>query len=159
MTWSKQIYQYKFEDSVSKLSAITLIHFLFSIILLFYAPDAVLQNYRLIICFLIFLIFFIASFTYNWLSQPINAFFLAFYLTSLFVEYIFLGIPATPFDFSNGYAIGRGVMFDIVVVLMPYVYCGLRMGFMLLIISVIHNSGRVQKFKQIDHDNILDAGL
>lgn len=141
-----KIAEYKFKDSKQMTWAIGSGNLILALLLL--SPDwtNIYSDPRTITCFMLAGFFIVVSIFHTWLSPEFNAYLAALYLSVFLFEMLQLGIPESAIAFSNK-GISKGLMFDLMVGLFPYIYIGLRL---FLIIPLIYITVTSYKLKRVN---------
>ena len=144
---SKRIALYRFEDSVSMLKSIFIIHFTFVFFLaLAYGTGLPTKEnlLRIVVCGISALLYLIPYLVYNWQIQAINIFLVLVLFFILGLELFTLGVPARPIGFNE--RMSKGFIFDIMISFVPYVYVGIRVLSLIPATQVIWTSFKLNQY-------------
>lgn len=83
-------------------------------------------------------------FFYNWKNPAFNLLIIGFYLIIFVIEMFTLGIPESPLPIER-YGIGKGALLDLAMFIVPYLYAGLRLGFVVPLIQIYMLSKKLPK--------------
>lgn len=134
-TKSSKIQRYLFEDKVSAVRATIIGNLLMGMIILFAGWDdftKVPQTQFSLFTGLILLIIFM---NYTWKNPEVNWLISILYLGGVVVEWLTVGIPKSPMPFRAD-TMDKGVLFEMLVNLLPYFYVSLRVLFVIPLIGV-----------------------
>lgn len=134
----KLVDYYKFNDDKNMIKVLIVSNLFFSILLSL--PD--LSNYatdlRIQICLFSGLFFLGIYKYYDWRTHAINVLAMLFYLFLFLIEFLYLGVPSSLLNISQ--VLTKGVMFEMLVSILPYVYMGIRMAIILPLIKILYSS-------------------
>lgn len=119
--------RYKEEDLKKSLQLALIGNLVLGLILLFPDIGGWATNYNAQLCVVTAGFFFLFVKYYDWNSNGVNILIALIYLALFYFEYKFLGFPGTDIYYdTNNYQIGKGVLMDLFLWILPGVYIGLR---------------------------------
>ncbi len=139
---ASRLQQYQFENTFSYIKAIAATHFILWLIFMMGEVRAALQNPHAVICLSIFLLVLALVWQYNWKNPEWNLLVAGIYLTSLVLEWLWWGLPASaaePYDYMS-----KGVMLDVFLILVPFIYAGLRVLMIFPLINIYFQARKMQ---------------
>ncbi len=122
-----KVLQYKYQDSLSQAWSSVVANIALFVIFLFSSSFV----YRGGFCFVAGLIVALALYKYDWSSKTINLCIISLYLVLFVFELLLCGIPDLLLPLDRGSFIGKGFLLDAFVGILPYLYVGCRLLFVL----------------------------
>ena len=126
MTIADKLLQYQFKDSRRLIYATILGNLLLGILLMFPDFRGVFQNPHVIWCLTSAIILFVLLKAYHWKSFSINTGILVVYLLGVLVEYLQSGLPGTSLQGSISEPVSKGILFNMLVSILPGLYLAIR---------------------------------
>jgi len=80
---------------------------------------------------------------YDWKNSMVNLVIVVSYLGLFAMEYFIAGIPTNPMPPTQG--IGKGILLDLLMMFVPWIYMGLRLSFIIPLIQVSLSSIKLLK--------------
>lgn len=142
-TAHEKIAKYYFQDSQRLVYATPLGNVLLVLVFLMANSKQILTNPYLVISLLTSILFLIICQIYNWQIHWVNSLIIGLYLLIFLIEIIFYGIP----PYGTGNSGKKGVMMEIFISLMPFVYTGLRFIFLIPLIQITYASFQLRKIR------------
>lgn len=122
-TINPTVLKYKLADSHNRVYAIAAGHFLFMVGFYFSDLANTLNNPHYWICGIVLWVFLITNYFYKWTRPVWNKIAIGFYLALTIAEFSIWGVPPNAIGFDG---LSQGVLLDLLVAMMPYVYFSLR---------------------------------
>lgn len=150
MNWKTQYYKEDFKSAITASYSVIIGHLM--MVPFFYQLDIpnFLANPRIQLIGITILLIFLCLKTYNWKKRDINIGIISLYAIALFFEIGYLGFPNTGLESSN--KITKGIFFDMLVSLAPFLYVGLRAALILPIFSIEYQRRKLEKSLHVKID-------
>lgn len=142
---SSKIKRYRFEDAKRLINGTILGNIILAIILVLPDWRNLLENTHVHMCLLSAGAIFLINKIYDWKSSGKNLIILALYLLLIFFEYMIAGLPSSPVQLDvNNHRISKGVMFDLVVIILPALYLAARIFLSIALLWIVKYSSDVE---------------
>jgi hypothetical protein len=145
---------YKYHDSKRIAYAIPLGHFFFMLGFFFSENTFAFSNPHFWVCFNVSIFYLFVFVFYEWQNSFFSQFLVFFYALSLFIEFFAFGLPPSLMPFNH--TLSKGILLEIFVSLMPFVYLGFRIFLIVPLIQLILNSNRLNS--KLCRKTILEKG-
>lgn len=140
---NQQTIQYRFEDSITMLRFIFVSNFIIAMLLMAGGSFNNSNGFRISYCLIAAVLYLIPYLFYNWQSVRVNTGLLIILLSLLGAELLHLGIPNSPIEIQQ--QISKGIMFDMLVSIFPYIYIGIKLFALLPASHIIMTSYKKMK--------------
>lgn len=140
---NKILESYRFQDDKKMIVTTIVVHFIFLAIFLMVDWTNLLSDLRTQICLFIGISYMALYKYYNWRSTNINVLIMLFYLFLIIFELIYCGIPNSPLSVGNN--ISKGIIFEVLISTIPYIYLFLKIGVIFPLIKIIFSSRSIDK--------------
>ena len=124
---SFSINEYKFEGVAHYPKAVVVVNLILFSILFILGVEYILQNPYTWFSLLSGIGVFLFCLLYNWRTPYKNALITLLYASLVIIEFVIFGFPDSPVQISSR-TISKGIMLDLGVGILPYIYFGLRAG-------------------------------
>lgn len=124
MSKSFSIDEYKFEGTNNYPKVVGIINLMLFFILMVAGFDYILHHTYTWFSLFSGVIFLFISRAYDWRSSTRNGLIIICYGLTVVLEFSLFGIPGSPLPFGSD--LSKGLVFDLVIGLLPHVYAGLR---------------------------------
>lgn len=132
-----------FQVSVNSLYGAAVVNLGLLFLLSFPDFSAVLDNVHIQACFISAALLIALRIMYSWENQTKNVLFLAVYLLVCYWEYMEVGLPAYAIDYDfEKYQMGKGVMVDMFLWCLPWIYVAIRMAMGFTILWIVRTRKR-----------------
>lgn len=130
---------FKFQDAREGTRSTVVGNVFLLLIFIFLDVDIIFENSRTIFISLSILVVVLAIFFYDWSSLAGNLSVASGYLIFCFLEMQMLGMPESWFSIGED-GISKGLMFELLISMMPIIYVLLRFGLVLPLFYVTYRS-------------------
>ena len=127
--------EYKFSSSTNHIKSFAFSSLFLFVMFLTQGWSAVSVNANALFCLLIGIAVIILYFRYDWKNPYINMFLTLSYLISVIMELYIYGLPGSDYTI-DGNVLSKGILFDLLVGLLPYIYGGFKLMLTGLLIHV-----------------------
>lgn len=141
MKWKVKYFQEDFNQAKKSLIGIIVGHLL--MLPFFYQLNlgTFLSNPRVqFIGYLITMIFLLFQY-YDWTQKYINVSLIGLYALSFIAEMVYFGLPQIGLQHSGNY--DKGIMFDILISLLPFFYLGMRIGLIYPLLTIEYYRSKI----------------
>ncbi len=145
MTTKHRIAKYQFQDGLQALKTVIAANILFAVMLIMQDWTQLLSGSRMYICLLSALLIIIANSFYKWDSLKINIVIALIYVLLFLVEYLVIGAPNNLITMDSG--VSKGILLELMIGIIPYVYMTLRI---VLIIPILLLIGYSKTYHEYD---------
>ena len=145
MTTKHRIAKYQFQDGLQALKTVIATNILFAVMLIMQDWTQLLSGSRMYICLLSALLIIIANSFYKWDSLKINIVIALIYVLLFLVEYLVIGAPNNLITMDSG--VSKGILLELMIGIIPYVYMTLRI---VLIIPILLLIGYSKTYHEYD---------
>lgn len=142
---SSKIKRYRFEDSRRLINGTILGNLILGIILILPNRNSLWESTHVHLCLITAAALFVVNRVYNWKSSRTNLMILGLYLLVVFLEYMIAGLPSSPVQLDvNNHRISKGIMFDLVVIILPALYLAARVFLSISLLWIVKYSSDIE---------------
>ncbi|MEZ4993092.1 MAG: hypothetical protein R2824_21895 [Saprospiraceae bacterium] len=143
---SSKIKRYRFEDTRRLIRGTIFGNLILAIILILPNINNLWESTHVHMCLITAVGVFVVNRIYDWKSSRANLVILGLYLLLVFLEYMIAGLPSAPVQIDvNNHRISKGIMFDLVVIILPALYLAARIFLSISLLWIVKYSSDVEE--------------
>lgn len=141
----KLIEKNRFNDDRTLVKSVFISNFIFAILFCMAHGTPMFSVYRMLISLVCAILFISFYFLYDWQSTHVNLSLIFLYLMIFLFEFILFGVPVGVTIFEGG-EISKGILFDLVMGILPFVYLGLKVCLIYPLIKICYSSRMMLRY-------------
>ena len=136
--------KYRFEDDRRATLSVGIFNLIIAVFIVLGMFPKIQFDIRAVLCICTGITFLLLYKYYDWKSSITNWTIAILYLVLFILEFIHLGTPGNIIEFNYN-RISKGVMFQMMIGILPYLYMIVKIGIILPLVNIIYSSQKVNR--------------